>query len=256
MKTGGTEHRGTNSISLLIIHSDSEDVEHTDPKSLFIAQGSTHSISQKRKRPNNDEDYDIADERRESIFARQRRRNNVPEDELEASMMAGMEEAITKGNKASKKQSNPRGSNSRKDKSAKSEKSKSKKPKATGKGTRETSKCTRKGNPSSDTQMQTRKEKKRGRKMMNFESMLSNNVYTSANSNVGVAALPIVTEKNKTEALKALLASVPIEDRKAISGEKQHIIDATRTLGKYKVRSDGKGGWKLNGTEFAKSFKG
>ena len=252
VKTGGTEHRGINIISLLTIHSDNEDVEQADAESLFIAQGSTHGVSQKRKRPNNDEDYDIADERRERIFARQRRRNIVPEDELKASMMAGMEEALSKGNKASKKQSNPHGSKSRKDKSAKSEKSASKKSKATGKGTRKAGKGMRKGKPSSDTEMQTTKGKKRRRKMVDVESLFSNNVYTAANSNVGAVALPVVTEKTKNDALKALLASVPIEDRKAIRGEKKHIIDATRTLGKYKVRPDGKGGWKLKGKEFPK----
>ena len=77
-------------------------------------------------------------------------------------------------------------------------------------------------------------------------SLFSSNVYTEANQNLD-KTLPVMDAKRKTEALQQLISSVPLEDARMASREKEFILKATITLGKRKVKPDGAGGWTFRG---------
>ena len=80
-----------------------------------------------------------------------------------------------------------------------------------------------------------------------FGSLFTSNVYEDANANLDRPPLTPTDTRVKDQALKSLLASVPLEDLKTARAEKQHVIRATKTLGARKVKADGKGGWKFKG---------
>ena len=90
-------------------------------------------------------------------------------------------------------------------------------------------------------------KKQRIELMKDFASFTRSNVYIDANENLTRGGLPEVTFRNKTEALKALIASVPEEDRRSVNLDKKQIMEASKMLGHHKglCRFDGKGGWSL-----------
>ena len=77
-------------------------------------------------------------------------------------------------------------------------------------------------------------------------SLFSSNVYTEANQNLD-KTIPMSSSKKKQEALQQLISSVPLEDARMASREKNFILKATITLGKRKVKPDGAGGWTFRG---------
>ena len=56
-----------------------------------------------------------------------------------------------------------------------------------------------------------------------------------------------MTETSKDKALKALLAGVPLEDRREARGRKADILRSSKVLGKGKVSADGNGNWNFKG---------
>jgi hypothetical protein len=83
--------------------------------------------------------------------------------------------------------------------------------------------------------------------LLNVNSLLHSNVYVDANAGHNSAPIPSMTEKRKVDALKQLLASVPLEDQRMANREKEYIRKATVQLGKHRVKADGKGGWAFKG---------
>ena len=81
----------------------------------------------------------------------------------------------------------------------------------------------------------------------NFNSLFTSNVYEDVNANLSLPSLNVDGSLVKEQALKSLLAGVPLDDLNKARQEKQHILKATRTLGARKVKADGKGGWKFTG---------
>ncbi|KAL8832226.1 MAG: hypothetical protein Q9191_000396 [Dirinaria sp. TL-2023a] len=76
-------------------------------------------------------------------------------------------------------------------------------------------------------------------------SLLSSNVFEDAAANANEPALPVDTEVSKSKAMTSLIASMPIEDRRAAGSDKQRILKATRNLGFRAVATDGEGKWTL-----------
>ena len=92
--------------------------------------------------------------------------------------------------------------------------------------------------------------------LANLHSLFSSNVYGDANANLHQAPLPVVSEKNNKGAmLRELILALPVEDHVAAMTDKQHILQATKTLGFRKVRADGTGKWKFIGKAFVCSGK-
>jgi len=83
--------------------------------------------------------------------------------------------------------------------------------------------------------------------LLNVNSLLHSNVYADANASHHSAPIPSMTEKRKADALKQLIASVPLEDQRMANREKEHIRKATVQLGRHRVKADGKGGWAFKG---------
>ena len=91
-------------------------------------------------------------------------------------------------------------------------------------------------------------QKQRLQLMKDFASFSNSNIYVDANENLTRGGLPDLTQRNKAEALKALIASVPEQDRRGANLDKKQILDASKTLGpKGLCRMDGRGGWHLKG---------
>ena len=232
-------------IKLLTSHSEE------DEDNLFVNQDQTER--KKRKRPNtntagsDNDEYDSADERRERYLELKKRRNRIPEDELEYSLLAGIELDLSKDRKASRKERNSRkAAEGRKV----SKKVKGGKGKPNAQSIGKASKGKGKGKAKKDQGSKKRLKPTDAGYMVDVNSMFNNDVYTAANANLELGQLPAVTETKKNDALKALLASVPVEDRRATqqaASESKHILRATRTLAKYKVKPDGNGRWKLKG---------
>lgn len=83
--------------------------------------------------------------------------------------------------------------------------------------------------------------------LLDVNSLLNSNVYADANASLEIARLPPMTEKKKKDALKQLIASVPLEDQRMANRERVYIKQATIDLAKHQVKADGKGGWALKG---------
>lgn len=73
------------------------------------------------------------------------------------------------------------------------------------------------------------------------------NIYDEANANSDKSSGPIDNATRKKDALKGLMASIPVEDRGAAKRDRNHILKSTRTLGFRAVRPDGEGHWKMKG---------
>lgn len=99
---------------------------------------------------------------------------------------------------------------------------------------------------------------KRGRKggpnpeLTNLQSLGRTNVIRAAQANADRPDMPTFTSKDKSKALKELIASIPTADQNSHSSERNAILEATKKFkggGRGAVRSDGQGGWKLRGME-------
>ena len=225
-------------------HDDSAQVDmevEQDDDELFFRESARASSS---KRPHastveveddNVEESDIGHSSSPSKRAKPNKPSKKQSEKMVKEMMlVGIEQELAKERKeASKKKKTAT--------KKPSSKSKGSKPKAKGEGTRK-----EKG---------TKKSKGKGAKaaaskptlLRDVNSLFTSNVYADANANLDKTALPVMTERKKQEALNQLMASVPLEDQRMASREKQHILKATKSLGKYKVRPDGTGRWLFKG---------
>ena len=164
--------------------------------------------------------------------------------ELERSMVVGIEEVLAKGEKQEAKKA----------KKADGRKNRAKNP---DKGKSRVNKAPRK--PRAINPIPKSKPKSRAKARPNqpgylssIDSLLTSNVFEDANANIDLSALPVVASRNKDEFLKNLLAGVPLEDRRAIRGEKTHILRATRILGN--TSPDGEGHWKMKGQSLSYAY--
>ena len=82
-----------------------------------------------------------------------------------------------------------------------------------------------------------------------IDNLLHSNVYEDANNNLGSRELPSITYKDKHKALTALLASVPLEERGSIRGERTKILNYIKSLCSQRVRADGAGKWIMKGKD-------
>lgn len=81
----------------------------------------------------------------------------------------------------------------------------------------------------------------------NISDLMTSNVFDDATANNDRDALPVSTETDKRKSMKAILASVPLENKREAQDDKATILKATVTLAPRKVTADGQGGWKLQG---------
>ena len=167
-----------------------------------------------------------------------RKHANQVESELEASMLAGIEEVLENcEKKKGRNQTTARTPKQRKTPEKSSHTSKAKAIKGNSRRTNTTSKK-RKTKTLAPEVNDCLKE---------INKLLNSNVYAEANDNIGARELPTVTLKDKKKALTALVAGVPLEERGSIRGQKGQILQCTQTLGRGRVRADGAGMWKLKG---------
>lgn len=78
-------------------------------------------------------------------------------------------------------------------------------------------------------------------------SRLTGNVFEDAISNAGQRALTVDSAKTKSKAMTDLIANMPMKERRAAGGDKQRILEATRSLGFRTVSADGSGKWTMKG---------
>lgn len=94
---------------------------------------------------------------------------------------------------------------------------------------------------------------KKGRKrpnLSNIQSLGTTNIIQAAQANASRPDMPTFTSQNKSQALKELIASIPLADRGSHNSDKNAIMEASKKFnGRGTVRSDGHGGWKLRGME-------
>lgn len=76
---------------------------------------------------------------------------------------------------------------------------------------------------------------------------LASNVFDDATVNNDRDALPVSSETVKRKVMKAIIASVPLENKREAKDDEKAILKATSTLAPRKVHPDGQGGWKLQG---------
>lgn len=85
--------------------------------------------------------------------------------------------------------------------------------------------------------------------MLDAASLFTANVFTDAAANENMPELPAITETRKDEALKKLIASVPLDQRKKAMTDKKELFAATKKFSRRGARPDGAGGWKITGME-------
>lgn len=89
--------------------------------------------------------------------------------------------------------------------------------------------------------------KSKGPVMNNLDSLISN-VIAEAQANEGEGEQPTFTNTRKADAFKELMASIPAENRKMASVDKQALYKATKKFrGHGSMKADGNGCWKLKG---------
>ena len=82
--------------------------------------------------------------------------------------------------------------------------------------------------------------------MNDAASLMTSNVYEDSNANVGKAAMPLMTNSRKREAMASLISSIPVEDKAKAASEKEHILRMTTILGSCKASTKAVG-WDLKG---------
>lgn len=88
------------------------------------------------------------------------------------------------------------------------------------------------------------------REQKHIESLRSlghHNIYDEANKNADMAPGPFDHSTKKSDALKSLMASIPLEDLRAAKRDRADIIRASKVLGFRTVRRDGEGAWEMKG---------
>ena len=204
--------------------------DESDEDSLFVSSGP----SRKRRRA---APAKTAEKETGSSPAPKKRRSNPPrlqdpaslQEDFEMNLMAGIEGYLRKDRK---KQTNEKS-----DAKGKRGQKASEKSKKTGKQW-----VLKDQRPS-----QKKKRPTQVGYLSNARSLLKNNVFETAKANRSLAPLPVSTETNKTKALAAMVANIPIGEIRQRRAEKAHIKRATVTLGKRRVNPDGNGAWKLSG---------
>ncbi|MCJ1383851.1 hypothetical protein MMC17_006965 [Xylographa soralifera] len=188
-----------------------------------------------------DEDEPLVGDEGPCKRAKVRGKKKSEEMDLNEACLAGIEEEIAKNEKATKKKTRPGGK-----KTASKADSK--------KGPQSKGAKTQKAKPATPKTAKEKNSKSKPKKPTLFRdvgSLLSSNVYVDANANLDKREAPVMTEKRKEDALKQLVASVPLEDQCMASREIQHIRKATKILGLHKVRADGNGKWAFKGMKSA-----
>lgn len=175
---------------------------------------------------------------------------NHAESELEASMLAGIEDVLANCEKTGgQNQTTTKTPNDRKTHGKDAEASKGK---ATQRNSRRKKEARKKGKAKMPAHLTDDSLKDC---LNDINSLLHSNFSEEANNNIGSRELPTVTSKDKQKALTALLASVPLEERGSIRGERSQILQNIKTLSTHRVRADGAGRWKMKGKEsFYHSF--
>ena len=172
-----------------------------------------------------------------------RKRAKELEKELQDSMLAGIEMDMAKDRKKARKiGASGKGLAKGNSETRKYRKGKSKEAKGKDSGSGVKKPKSKKGKHTSKKPRPTEEGY-----LNNFNSLFTSNIYEDANANLDRPSLSVGDSLVKEQALKSLLAGVPLDDLKKARQEKQHILKATRTLGARKVKADGKGGWKFKG---------
>ena len=169
-----------------------------------------------------------------------RRQANHTESELEASMLAGIEHVLANSEKKegqnqttseapNRGKPNEKGSHASKGKTANG-------------NSRRLKKTSKKG--------RTKKLTPAVNDCLNeIKKLLHINISEEANNNLGARELPTVVLGDKQKALTALIASVPLEERGSVRGQKSQILRCIKNLGPGMVHADRAGKWKLKGKD-------
>ena len=83
--------------------------------------------------------------------------------------------------------------------------------------------------------------------MNDIRNLWHPNIYDQANANADKAPRPADNTTRKSDALKVLMANVPLEDLRTVRRDKADIIKSTKTLGFRAVRRIGDSQWKVKG---------
>lgn len=88
----------------------------------------------------------------------------------------------------------------------------------------------------------------KGPEMTNIETLFHNDIVSAAQGNIGMAAQPGFTSRNKKNALAELIASIPEEERTTHNADKNALDKATKSFsGVGSMKADGQDGWRLKG---------
>ena len=251
-------HVFTSSKLMAANHGNSEDFEVINGSSedeLFVRQSPLPSTSLKRPyaatvQSDNDDDRFVivesdAEESDPNAYVTRKpqskkKRAQELEKELQESMLAGIEMDVARDQKKAEKQAKGPGKGA--NRNGKSRKGKPKGAKRndvrSGSGVKKSKSKKNKSKKPRPTQEGY---------LNNIDSLFTSNVYEDANANLNRPSLAVTDSLIKDQALKSLLAGVPLEDLRQARSEKQHLHKATKILGARKVKSDGKGGWKFTG---------
>ncbi|MCJ1390904.1 hypothetical protein MMC18_003765 [Xylographa bjoerkii] len=225
-------------------HQMQEEVDRDETDDLFVSPTSPAASPSKRKysdmveneeaaQPGTEQATDSVASLSKRLKAASRSAKRLAKKDLDDARFVGVEAVLAKNEKEKKKKDRPSGKKSGakpKEKSSKSEKDKSKA------ATKAKKKATKPVKPAKDPM-----------NLRDVGSLFSSNVYADANDNLDRPNAPVMTAKKKAEALKQLVASVPLEDRRMANVEKRHIHEATKTLGWRKCTPDGNGKWLFKG---------
>ena len=226
-----------------------QDVDHDDNDDLFVSRTDSAVSPSKRKfsemaeteggaQPNTEEPIDSVASLTKRLKAANRSAKRLEKKDLDEVRFIGIEAVLAKNDneKNKKKRGRPGGRKSE----AKPKESTNKPEKDNSNGAkkvrRKVAKPTKPAKPAKDAML-----------LRDVGSLFSSNVYADANANLGRPDAPVMTAKKKAEALKQLVASVPLEDRRMANTEKKHIHDATKILGARKCTPDGNGKWLFKG---------
>lgn len=167
-----------------------------------------------------------------------RKQANHVELEMEASMLAGMEHVLASSEKKEQQNQTTSKTPNRRKKHEKSPHAS--KGKVTKRNLRRSNNSSKKG--------KTKTQPLAVNDCLNeINKLLHSNIYEEANNNLGARELPTTVLKDKRKALTALVASVSLEERGSIRGQKGQILRCIQNLGPGRVRADGAGSWKLKG---------
>lgn len=161
-----------------------------------------------------------------------RRHNRDKEVESNFSMLAGIEDFLAKEKKKKEKKTTVKKASSGRKAHKKSLK---------GSGRTKSSDKPTKQRPSAKKLDANMPARTRTSYLGDMSSMMSGNIYETANRNMDRPNLATVTDTRKDKALQTLLAGVPLEDRQEARGQKADITRASKVLSYRRVSADGQG---------------